>query len=175
MATYNLHRLAVVLAGGFATIVFLAVAIVLFLVLTGGDLYSPTVVLSIFIIVTISTVIVIHLLAEAVLYPHEDANSVQLVGGASAGGLLSAKCATWPFAKMVATGETLRVYTPWKLYELKKSELVSMTRRGLPMVSELDVSYATEKGTETVTFYTGFWRYDILKAGLERLGYTIKN
>jgi hypothetical protein len=117
--------------------------------------------------------------AKCFLYDKDDLAELQVLGGVRFGdtvveAMFSGKGATWPFAKLSASRETLRLQTPFGNYAWERADPRLIIQKtglctGLWKISAEDAAM-----TRPIVFSTFPWKTKIIERKLEELGYEMR-
>jgi hypothetical protein len=116
--------------------------------------------------------------AKYFLYDKDDRAELQLLGGVRFGdtqveAMLTGKGATWPFAKLSASQETLRLQTPFGNYTRERADpRLIIQKTGLSGQWKIGAEDAAL--TRPIVFSTLFWKTKLIERKLKELGYEVR-
>jgi hypothetical protein len=115
--------------------------------------------------------------AKYFLYDRDDRAELQLLGGVRFGdtleAMLSGKGATWPFAKLSASREKLRLQTPFGNYAWKRADpRLIIEKMGLS-TGRWKIGAEDVAMTRPIVFSTFPWKTGIIERKLKELGYEV--
>ena len=117
--------------------------------------------------------------AKCFLYDKDDRAELQVLGGVRFGdtvveAMFSGKAATWPFAKLSASREMLRLQTPFGNYAWERADQRLIIQKtglctGLWKIGAEDAAM-----TRPIVFSTFPWKTKIIERKLQELGYEVR-
>jgi hypothetical protein len=116
--------------------------------------------------------------AKYFLYDKDDRAELQLLGGVRFGdtvveAMFSGKGATWPFAKLSASQETLRLQTPFGNYTRERADpRLIIQKTGLSGQWKIGAEDAAL--TRSIVFSTFPWKTKMIERKLKELGYEVR-
>ena len=116
--------------------------------------------------------------AKCFLYDKDDRAELQLLGGVRFGdtvveAMFSGKGATWPFAKLSASRETLRLQTPFGNYAWERADpRLIIDKTGLS-TGQWKIGAEDAAMTRPIVFSTFPWKTKIIERKLQELGYEV--
>lgn len=116
--------------------------------------------------------------AKYLLYDRDDRAELQLLGGVRFGdtleAMLSGKGATWPFAKLSASRERLRLQTPFGNYAWERANpRLIIEKTGLSTV-QWKIGAEDVAMTRPIVFRTFPWKTGTIERKLKELGYEVR-
>jgi hypothetical protein len=117
--------------------------------------------------------------AKYFLYDKDDRAELQMLGGIRFGNLSQAIAngtgATWPFAKLSASQETLKLQTPFGNYTWEKADpwLIIQRTGLLPGRWKIGAGDAARK--RPIVFSTLPWKIKMIERKLKELGYRVRS
>jgi hypothetical protein len=116
--------------------------------------------------------------AKYFLYEKDDRAELQLLGGIRFGdtleAMLSGKGATWPFAKLSASRETLRLQTPFGNYAWERADPRLMIQKTGVSTGQWQIGAEDAATTRPIVFSTFPWKTKIIERKLKELGYEVR-
>jgi hypothetical protein len=116
--------------------------------------------------------------ARHFLYDRDDRAELQLLGGVRFGdvlqAMLSGKGATWPFAKLSASGETLRLQTPFGNYAWERADPRLIIEKTGPSTGQWKIGAEDAAMTRPIVFSAFPWKTKIIERKLKELGYEVR-
>ena len=116
--------------------------------------------------------------AKYFLYDKDDRAELQLLGGVRFGdtvveAMFSGKGATWPFAKLSASQETLRLQTPFGNYAWERADpRLIIQKTGLSGQWKIGAEDAAM--TRPIVFSAFPWQIKLIEQKLKELGYEVR-
>jgi hypothetical protein len=116
--------------------------------------------------------------AKSFLYDKDDRAELQLLGGVGFGdtvveAMFSGKGATWPFAKLSASRETLRLQTPFGNYAWERADAgLIIQKTGLSGQWKIGAEDAAL--THPIVFSVFPWKTKMIERKLKELGYEVR-
>ena len=113
------------------------------------------------------------------LYDKDDRAELQLLGGVRFGdtvveAMLSGKGATWPFAKLSASQETLRLQTPFGNYTWERADPRLIIQKMGLYTGQWKIGAEGAATTRPIVFTTSPWKTKIIERKLKELGYEVR-
>jgi len=116
--------------------------------------------------------------AKYFLYDRDDRAELQLLGGVRFGdtvveAMFSGKGATWPFAKLSASRETLRLQTPFGNYAWERADaglIIQKTGRS----GQWKIGAEDAAPTHPIVFSVFPWKTKMIERKLKELGYEVR-
>jgi hypothetical protein len=120
----------------------------------------------------------IQYLAKHFLYDRDDRADLQLLGGVRFGdtleAMLSGKGATWPFVKLSASRETLRLQTPFGNYAWERADPRLIIQKTGRSTGQWKIGAEDAAMTRAIVFSTFPWKTRIMERKLRELGYEVR-
>jgi len=117
--------------------------------------------------------------AKCFLYDKDDRAELQVLGGARFGdtvvdAMFSGKGATWPFAKLSASREILRLQTPFGNYAWERAAPRLIIQKTGLCAGLWKIDAEDAPMTHPIIFSTFPWKAKIIERKLEELGYEVR-
>lgn len=117
--------------------------------------------------------------ASWLLYDKDDHAELQVLGGMRVGDIWQAsatgKGATWPFAKLSASRETLRLQTPFGNYAWERTDpRLRIQKTGL-LPGQWKIGAEDAASSNSIIFSTWPWSAKALEGELKTLGYDLRS
>lgn len=116
--------------------------------------------------------------AKYFLYDRDDRAELQLLGGVRFGdtleAMLSGKGATWPFAKLSASREKLRLQTPFGNYAWERADPRLIIEKTGLSTGRWKIGAEGVATTRAIVFSTFPWKTGIIERRLKELGYEVR-
>jgi hypothetical protein len=177
MENGNYLRSVSVLFGAFAATAAFAV-ILIFTAQMYFDIKSNSAGLALFAVIALFMLAFTQHLAKSMLFAAPDFAPLQVLGGVRMGsntGILgSGRGATWPFTKLSASQELMRVQTPFGSFSWENGGAArpSIRRTGL-LPGGWTIGDGSALGTTSITFVTWPWLATKIERKLQELGFLV--
>lgn len=116
--------------------------------------------------------------AKHFLYDKDDLAELQLLGGVRFGNLSQAIAngtgATWPFAKLSASQDTLRLQTPFGNYAWERTDPRLIIQRTGLFPGQWKIGAEDAARTRPIVFSTFPWKIKLIERKLKDLGYEVR-